>query len=355
MGLIPEQSFTVRKPAWHGQGVVLQDYPGIEEAIKLAGHDWDVIELPAFAGIPLDHPSLNPEWEIAPPAGFKRMPNGYLRREEETVFHVRSDNLFTLAANADSFERIPNRLAWEVCELLFDQGFLPESAGSMDGGRLCYVTLLLNEPIVIAGHEGTLALPFGSASWAHDGSGSFRVRSGTIVQVCQNTVTASEAEGEKLGTDFTFRHTKNVRDRIEDAKQVVKGLRAGVAAYTEVMEELVALEVTPGQRDLFVSTIIGDQDGKSGVPVSMRPDTTVRVKNNIAAERAKIDALFMGPTVPEELRLTGYGLFQAGVEYFDHLRRFRSQESYVKRTLISHNPAKANLTKTIRQIAEVAA
>jgi hypothetical protein len=37
MGYLPEQSFFVREPAWHGLGVVLADYPGREEAMKLAG------------------------------------------------------------------------------------------------------------------------------------------------------------------------------------------------------------------------------------------------------------------------------------------------------------------------------
>ena len=30
-----EESFTVRKPAWHGLATVLDDYPGREEAMKL--------------------------------------------------------------------------------------------------------------------------------------------------------------------------------------------------------------------------------------------------------------------------------------------------------------------------------
>jgi hypothetical protein len=56
-------------------------------------------------------------------------------------------------------------------------------------------------------------------------------------------------------------------------------------------------------------------------------------------------------TIPEAHALTGYGLFCAGTEYFDHLRAYRSQASYVQRTLLSDNPAKAALNRTIREIA----
>jgi len=343
MGLIPEQSFTVRTPAWWDNKAeyVLADYPGREDAMRIAGHDWNVIELPSFTALPVESVG-----SIGSLDGWKQFGNGFLRKDDGFKSHVRSDNGFLLHKSRDSFERIDNSVAYDVAELLFDQGFVYETAGTMDGGRLNYITLLLNEPIILAGLNFTRALPFGSLSWAHDGSASLKVRTGTIVQVCQNTVTASEAEGEKLGTAFTFRHTKNVHERIDEAKQVVKGLRQGVDAYREVMEELIALPVTSVERDLFVSEIIGDTGGV----VSNSATTSDRVKNNIEAERAKINSLFNSPTVPVEVSLTGYGLFQAGVEYFDHLRNYRSKDSYVKRTLITHNPAKANLTKTIRDL-----
>lgn len=337
-----DQGFFVREPAWHGLGVVLPDYPSREEAMRLAGHDFDVIELPSFTGIPAGH-------ELAQPGAtahkFVPMSNGYLRRDDGFKSHVRSDNLALLHKSRDTFERIPNALAYEVAEMLFDEGFQYETGITLDGGKVCAITLKLNEPIVIPGDD-SITLPYGCLSWAHDGSGALKARSGSIRQVCANTVAASEAEGTRLGTDFTFRHTKNVRERIEDARRVVKGTRSGLEAYREVMLELADMPVTPHQRDLFVSTIIGDTDGL----VSQSTATSARVKANVERERTKVLSLFFGPTIPEQHQLTGYGLFQAGVEYFDHLRAYRSQDSYVKRTLLTNNPAKAALTRTIREV-----
>ena len=110
-----------------------------------------------------------------------------------------------------------------------------------------------------------------------------------------------------------------MKERIEDAKLAVHGLRKDIDVYREAMEKLATIEVTPMQRDLFVSEIIGDK----GNLLSLAPSTSERVKSNIEGERAKVNALFFGPTIPEAHKLTGYGLFQAGVEYFDHLRNFR--------------------------------
>lgn len=337
-----ETGFFVRKPAWHGEGLVLQDYPGREEAVRLAGHDFKVLELRSFTEFPND--ALEAAGQPVNPDG-----NGFMRPDPENVSHVRSDTLAVLHKPKDSYEPIQNEQAYDLAELLFEQGFEYETGITLDGGKVCALTLMLNEPIVIKG-DNSPVLPFGCMSWAHDGSASFRVRSGTIRQVCANTVAASEAEGKRLGTDFTFRHTKNVKDRIEEAKEAIKGVRQGLDVFREVMEELADMQVTPAQRDLFVSTIIGDTPGGKGVPLSMRADTSQKVKNNIEAERAKINALFFGATIPEAHQLTGYGLHLAGTEYFDHLRRFRSQDSYVKRTLLTNNPAKTALTGTIRQL-----
>lgn len=338
-----EQGFFVREPAWHGLGVVLDDYPDRETAMTLAGHNWDVLELPSFTGIPF--PADGIIHDGVEQLGFKPHGNGFLRKDDGWVSNVRSDTLTLLHKPKDSFERIPNSTAYDVAELLFEQGFQYETGITLDGGKTCAITLKLDEPIQITGDDSPV-MPYGCLSWAHDGSGSLKVRSGTIRQVCANTVSASEAEGKRLGTDFTFRHTKNVQARIEDAKKAIQGVREGLDVYRVQAEELASLPVSPAQRDLFVSTIIGDRGGL----LSTNEAISSRVKTNLENERAKINALFFGPTIPEAHNLTGYGLFLAGGEYFDHLRAYRSQDSYVKRTLFTDNPAKANLVKTIREV-----
>jgi len=331
MGAIPDKGafFSVRTPAWWdtAREYVLAEYPGKEKAMELADQNWDV----AQRGVAIE----------------RRNADGVLcwQRVEGYVEHFRSDNGVTLRIGSDTFQRIPNRVPWEFCELLIEQGFLYETAGCMDEGRQCFLTLLLNEPITIKGDD-SVTLPYVGASWAHDGSMSFSVRSTSVRQVCENTVSASEAEGKKLGTNFVFRHTKNVLERVAEAKKVIKGVRENHDVYVQAMNELAEIHVTPAQRDMFVSTIIGD---KGGV-VSMSATVSDRVKDNLEAERAKINACFFGPTIPEAHKLTGYGLHLAGVEYADHLRGYRSKDSYVRRTLLTDSPFKANLNRTIREI-----
>jgi phage/plasmid-like protein (TIGR03299 family) len=339
MGLIPDTAFTVRKPAWWDETgqFDLDYYPGREEAMRLAGHDWDVIEVPVFSAFTLD--------QCAAMGLEPNKPNGLLRKESD-VNHVRSDNGVTLAIHSESYERIPNSVAYDVAEAVLEgTGWKYQCGISMDEGRQNALTLVLDEPIQVPG-DRALIFPLVALSWAHDGSGSLKLRSTSIRNECQNTVSASEAEAKDAGTDFTFRHTKNVMERIEEAKAAIRGLGPAYDVFREKMLELATIRVTPEQRDLYVSTIIGDRDGI----ISKSESASKIVKANIERERTKVLSLFMGSTIPEEHVLTGYGLFQAGVEYFDHLRAFRSKDSYVKRTLLTDNPAKANLAKTIREV-----
>jgi phage/plasmid-like protein (TIGR03299 family) len=335
-----DQGFFVREPAWHGMGVVLDDYPGRDEAMSLAGHDFRVGETSIVVVGKAREDLADTQPTVVHESGH--LYGGKHAEGWKALIHSQNGDILNIVK--DTYEVIQNDVAYDVAELLFDQGFQYETGITLDGGRTCALTLMLDEPINLPGDDSPV-LPFGCLSWSHDGTSSLRVRSGTIRQVCANTVAASEAEGKKLGTDFTFRHTKNVHDRIEDAKAVVKGTREGFDVFREAMLALCDMPVTPSQRDMFVSTIIGDKGGL----LSTNEATSTRVKNNIEAERAKVNGLFFGPTIPEAHTLTAYGLHLAGVEYFDHLRAYRSQDSYVKRTLLSDNPAKVNLIKTIRE------
>lgn len=332
MSALFKQGFFVREAAWHGEGTILDDYPGREEAMRLAGHDFTVVERPVeVVGL---HGNKQAK-------GWKAL--------------VRSGTGEILHLARESYEVIQNSTAYDIAELLFDQGFQYDAGVTLDGGAYCALTLLLDEPITIAGDDSA-TLPYGVLRWAHDGSSSLVVESGAIRVVCMNTYRASESAARKRGTSFTFRHTRNVAARIDDAKAVIKGTRSSFKVYAEQMQELAEIRVTPAQRDLFVSAIVGDieldKDGRQvGLPISLRADSSSRVKTNIENERTKVLTTFVGKTIPEAHVLTGYGLFQAGVEYFDHLRGTRGEGGYVKRSLLTPNPAKDALAKTIRAVA----
>lgn len=339
------QGFFVRVPAWHKLGTVLDEYPGREAAMRLAGHDFDVVSAPLFARL---GDEWNPIYVEIP--GWKQLlakSNG----EERAAVHGQRLNICR-----DTYAEIQNSTPYDFAEVLLDQGFQYETGITLKDGALCALTLKLNEPIQITGDDSPV-LPYLGLSWSHDGSGSLRGRSTTVRQVCANTVAASEAEGRRLGTDFSIRHTKNWRDRVEDAKKAIQGVRSDVEAYRAVMEEFAAMPVTASDRQLFAQALVLDQSVASvhryEVNVA-KGQHSHRVQTNVENATLAVLNLLNGPTIPEAHRDTAYGLFQAGVEYLDHVRSARSDDSRVGRSLLRDEPAKARLPKLVREIAAAA-
>ena len=77
-----------------------------------------------------------------------------------------------------------------------------------------------------------------------------------------------------------------------------------------------------------------------------------RVRQNIATDRANLRALLVGPT-NERLSGTALGLFNASVEWCDHVRGFRNADTYLNRTMLRPEPQKAKCLKLIRELASV--
>jgi hypothetical protein len=170
--------------------------------------------------------------------------------------------------------------------------------------------------------------------------------------VCANTVAASEAEGAKNGNSFSIRHTANWRDRVEDAKLALKGVRAEAEATKEFAIDLAAIRFTEQQVREFVERFTAPAEVLSAAL------TSKRVQSNVATAVASLNSIIeTSQTIPDAHRRTGWGVYNAAVEYLDHIRPTRGtdgrtrSEALVQRTLLKPNAVKAQAVKLIREIA----
>ena len=242
-------------------------------------------------------------------------------------------------------------------EALFSEGLKLDTGFVLKEGAICVLTAFLPEAIYLPGDTSRI-FPFVSASWGHDGSRGLNVRSTNVREVCWNTFSASELVAGAAGTQFTFRHTKNWRERIEEAKKVIQGLGKQNELYVEMLQEYAATPVDSLTKDRFAMAVALDQRAKS--TLQFKEDVakgiySPKVQRNAEKARDAVLALFNGPTIPDAHKETAYGLFLAGGEYLDHVRKYQTEDSYVGRTLLRDEPAKARLPKLIRDLVEVAA
>lgn len=321
-----EQGFFVREPAWHGKGIVLAEYPGREEAMRLAGHAWSVLERPVFV------PSAD---EVAAAIAPSSSVEGWKAL-------VRGDDGTLLSVVRSSYEVIQNATPWDTVDAIIGQaGVRYDTGGVLDGGKVLWVTCRLDEPQQVPG-DPSLIFPFIAASWSHDGSGAFTVDQTTVRRVCANTHKAARSEADKTGRTFTFRHTKNVAARIDDARDVLAGVRRGFSAFMDMARELSELPVSDAGLEAFVRAFI---------PTPAEALISERVKGNVEDARAIVTANLNGATC-EGIRNTAWGLTCAATEYLDYGRRSRGTHSLLNRTLLSGERAKDDVVALARRTAE---
>lgn len=337
-----QQGFMVRQPAWHKLGTVLEDYPGREEAMDLAGHNFEVVERDLF-GRTID----NDGQEIYKALTKRNKDTGEIQGGwKQLVKSMPGDKtdgqLFNIAKA--SYGVIQNSVGWDIVDAIVGEGAKYETGITIGDGSTCSVLAWLPEPTVIDGDNSEI-LPWVNVSWTHDGTGSLRARPTSIRTVCWNTQTAAEAQGKRTGTEFTFRHSKNVMQNIEQAKETIKGMRIYHQEYIEIAQELAKVAISDAQREIFISEFIPMPEIKADVLM------TQRVVRNVDEARNKLRGLFNGDSIPEAHRNTGYGLHLAGGEYLDHVRNFRAQHTYFNRCMMHHDAGKKALTKLIREVA----
>jgi phage/plasmid-like protein (TIGR03299 family) len=319
-----ESMFSVRAMPWHRQGVVPQEYPGSwAQARALAGLDWDPVTEAVYElrGVDEDGRAL-----YQPIEGWKRI--------------ARSDNGATLWLSRDSYTIIDHKEMGEIVEAVLDQANVEwETGGLLDDGRAVWCLARLNEPIELPGDTG-ITLPYMALTNRHGVPGACVLRATAVRIVCANTFRAAELEGERTGATFAFAHRANWRTRIDEATQAVTGTRREMRAWRQLAESLLDIRVTAGQRELFVTEF-----------VPMPPDGLVsdRVVRNVEAARAAMRDILASQTTVA-VADTAYGLVQAAGEYLDHVRRARSWETRLGRTLIRPEPLKARALTLVREI-----
>jgi len=323
-----DQMFSVRERPWHfgeTNSFVPMDYPGREEAIQLAGHDFEVVKLPVFEQIG---------------DGFLPLDEHHLRRNSKTGH--------TFAVGPDSFEIVQNSVGWDLAEALLGEADIKwETGGTLKHGAVCWVLSRLNTPFTVPGDDSKI-WPYLSVSWGHDGSTPIRMRYTGVREVCWNTLSMSEALAEREGRQYTLRHTKNVHTRIDEVKRAISGARADHEQWLELATELAELPISDQGISAFMSEF--------SATAQPRGEVSARVQTNIDAARGEFMGIMnSGLTVPANLRNTAYGVVQGAVEFLDHIRGYRSRESYCKRTILRDEGLKRQLVPLARRISEEAA
>jgi phage/plasmid-like protein (TIGR03299 family) len=381
MSALYEMGFVVRVPSWHElETTVFDEYPGREVAFVAAGHDYDVREcVVGDEGAIVDPYVFTGPFCRVPEMDAKGKPTGewefrsYSRSEREKglrIYQVRDGVPGQLHGKKikhvnKTYEPIQNTVPWDLLDAMLTDETINkglklnyETGGVLEGGAACFVTAYLDTPFQIDGDDSKV-YPYLFATWRHDAAGALNLGGTSIRIVCANTRGAAESEAEGAGRLYSFKHTKNVMEKVNDAKMAIQGIAVAHEEFHELAEELASITVTSEQRKEFVERFIPYPSSL----LSLEGEASDRQVKNIDTARAAVYAALRSKSTPEAHRFTGWGLYNVATEYLDHLRPSvggsdiaapRNVESYIKRT-ITPNRAKNAIVPLIKDVAKVAA
>ncbi len=122
-----ESMFYVRETPWHGLGTKVLTAPSSNEALRLAGLNWQVLQEPIYT-----------ETE---------------ERIEGYKANVRDSDRRVLGVVTDRYKVIQNEEAFSFTDELLGEGVRYETAGSLLGGRKVWLLARLPHEYIIGGER----------------------------------------------------------------------------------------------------------------------------------------------------------------------------------------------------------
>lgn len=277
---------TKRKAYFEGMGITLENVYDMESALKISGLDFEVKKLPLY------HGGLEQEY------AFKQIPDMFAT--------VRGDNGAFLGAVGKDYQVLQNRDAFEFLDSLVAIGNAKfTSAGNFKkNGGASYIQMS-TEPIDILGDQFDNYIMISNG---HDGGSAVTVVITPIRAWCRNSALLAI---KKASNRVSVRHTVNMHNNLEKAKEVLFASTKYLDALKEVAEEMA---VKPFSKEAF------EKLAYKLFPVKECASETVQIRNLYKIEQ--LMKAYKEDDLSNFLN-TGWGALQAVADVESHLPQFR--------------------------------
>ena len=310
---------SLREPAWHGLGTVLDHEVTTSEMLD-AAHlaRWDVrledITLPG--------------------------------RSHRDFFAVTRTNPFdgqadVLGVVGERYKVVQNEDLFSFADNLLDGGRW-ETAGSIKNGTVVFGSLALDREIVLDPNGATDKVnTYLLVHTSHDGSLAVQASVTPVRVVCQNTLNAA-LHGVKQS--YKIRHTQTVQGKVAAAREALGIAHKYLDEFDKQAQEMITKEINDQQFFDIITAIY--------------PKPEVDAKGSMTKWENKIDTLndiYFGPTC-ENIKGTAWGAYNALTERLDWYRNPRggNAESVLAAASgfdAATNAAKNAMLKAVKQVA----
>lgn len=290
-----DNMFSVRTTPWHGMGVVIQDAPSSDEAIRIAGLDWNVVQGEAFV----------------------RMADG---RELATtsVANVRDKDGMVLGLVKPNYRVVQNQEAFDFTDSLIGTGEVKyETAGSLYDGKVVWMLARMPETSLLGDRYENYLL----FSNSHDGSSAVRVMQTPVRVVCANTLNLALGSAER---SIAIPHKGDIKEKLQQARQVLSFSKEYKVAFEKNAETLARKKISQADAKAILDKMFPIED--NGV-------TELQMKNRIKVRQNFQDCLNADDL--QNFKGTAWGYVQAASDYIFHKRPLRLSANYADNRMMS--------------------
>ena len=247
-----EVSFaSLREPAWHGLGTVIEDEVTTAEMLSLAHlADWNV----RLEEIPL-------------PANHNSHKSHFFVTRTNPFDNTQSD---VLGVVGERYKVLQNEELFDFASALLHDGGRWETAGSIKSGTQVFGSIALErETVIDAEGVGDKVKTYLLVNTSHDGSVSIQASVTPVRVVCANTLNLALGGGvgrnRGIKQSFKIRHTQSAQGKIQMAREALGIANLYMDEFDKMAQELFEIEINNDTfQDIIRTAYPMPEDAKKG-------------------------------------------------------------------------------------------
>lgn len=280
-----ETMFYTRVAPWHGLGTCVENAPGSQEALKVAGLDWKVVQKPIFTE----------EGQLV--GGFKA--------------NIRDRDNQILGVVTDRYKVVQNEEAFAFTDQLLGEGVTYETAGSLQGGRRTWILAKLPQRYIISGDEITPYLVFMNS---HDGTGAIKAAMTPIRVVCQNTLNLALSNAKR---SWSANHVGNINGKLDDARYTLLYADKYMAELGRSIDRLNQIRLSDQKVYEYINALFPLAD-----------NATEQQKKNLLRMKEDVKARYFEAPDLKHIGRNGYRFVNAVSDFATHSKPLRERSTY---------------------------
>jgi len=308
---------SAREIPWHGLGQIVEGAMTSDEALELAGLNYEVAKAPALA--------------LIDKGG---MPDGsdVVKEVDKTYITYRTDTLETFGPVGEKYEIVQNIDAFAFFDGIVGAGeAIYETAGAIGKGETVFITAKLPGHINVPGELIEKYLLF---RLTHDAKEALNIGFTPVRVVCNNTLNWAMLQGLEGGPQnkgVKIRHTASAHDKLRTAQEMLGIANMLTDELGEIWTTMKKQSIVDKDvQDLFMKLILTKDEIEEKSPISQQ-------KVNTLDDMYEYYLVGVGQ---ESIVGTKFGAYNAVSGYYQNAKASTNPENLIKSNLFGYNGEK---------------